>query len=76
MAVQLNIPYETLIELVEQLPEQQQKDLIARLLTDYAQQRPLTAEEKIQLLDAAKLSMPVNEEPSIRREDWYGDDGR
>ena len=76
MAVQLPIEYEKLIELVEQLPEEQQKVLIARLLTHHARQRPLTAEEKLQLLDAAKLSVPINEEPSVRRVDWYDDDGR
>ena len=74
MAVQLNIPYETLIELVEQLPDEQQKALAQKLLTP--QQHPLSTEEKIKLLDAAKLSIPIKEEPSIRREDWYGDDGR
>jgi len=46
------------------------------MLTYRASQRPLTPEEKIQLLDMAKLDNPVNETPSIRREDWYGDDGR
>ena len=74
MVVQLNIEYDKLVELVKQLPQAQQKDLIARLLT--AQERPLTAEEKIQVLDAAKLHHTVNEEPSVRRADWYGDDAR
>lgn len=32
MAVQLNIPYKTIIELVEQMPEEQQKDLFIKLL--------------------------------------------
>jgi hypothetical protein len=76
MAVQLNIEYDQLVELVEQLSEIQQQDLIVRILSQRAQQRPLTADEKIQLLDAAKLHNPMNETPSIRREDWYGDDGR
>ena len=76
MALQLPIRYEQLVELVEQLSEEQQKDLIKRLLTRQAQQRPLTVEEKLKLLDAVKLNVPVNEEPSIRRVDWYGDEGR
>ena len=75
MAVQLNIPYETLIELVEQLPDEQQQTLLERLL-EKKKERPLSTEEKINLLDAAKLSIPVKNNPSIRREDWYGDDGR
>jgi len=76
MALQLSIRYEQLVELVEQLSEEQQKDLIKRLLTRQAQQRPLTIEEKLKLLDAVKLDVAVNEEPSIRRIDWYDDDGR
>jgi len=74
MVVQLNIEYGQLVELVKQLPPAQQKDLIAQLLT--TQEHPLSAEEKIQLLDAAKIHRAVNEEPSVRREDWYDDDGR
>jgi hypothetical protein len=74
MAVQLTIPYETLVELVEQLPEAEQDDLLKRLAQ--RKQKSLTAEEKIRLLNEAILSIPVNEEPSIRREDWYDDDGR
>jgi hypothetical protein len=76
MTVQLNIEYDKLVELVKQLSKAQQKDLIARLLTEQAQNRLLTAEEKIQLLDAAQLDNAVYEEPSVRREDWYADDGR
>ncbi len=76
MAVQLRIEYDQLVELVEQLSDEQQKQLIARLLTKHAQQKPLTAEEKIQLFEAAQIRRQVNETPSPRREDWYGDDGR
>jgi hypothetical protein len=67
MAVQLNIDYDDLVGLVEQLSEGQQQDLITQILTHRARQRPLTPEEKIQLLDAAKLHNPVNEAPSVRR---------
>jgi dihydrodipicolinate synthase/N-acetylneuraminate lyase len=76
MAVQLKIEYDQLAELVEQLPEDQQRRLVARLLGRTAGERTLTAEEKIRLFEAAQLSNPVNETPSPRREDWYGDDGR
>jgi len=74
MAVQLTIPYETLVELIEQLPEAEQDDLLERLTR--RKQQPLTAEEWIQEFNAAVLSVEVNEAPSIRREDWYDDDGR
>jgi hypothetical protein len=76
MTVQLSIDYDQLVELVKQLSETQRKDLIAQLLSEAAQRRPLTVEEKIQLLDAAQLENAVNEAPSVRREDWYDDDGR
>jgi len=76
MAAHLNVDYEQVVSLVEQLSEEQQSDLIVRVLTQRARQRPLTIEEKIQLLDAAKLDNPVHEAPSVRREDWYDDDGR
>jgi len=76
MALQLNIEYSDVVELVEQLSEEQQRDLITQILTHRARQRPLTPEEKIQLLDAAKLYNPVNETPSVRRTDWYDDNGR
>jgi hypothetical protein len=76
MSVQLLIHYEQLLELVEQLSAEEQNDLIRRLLQRQSRQRPLTIEEKLQLLDAVKLDVAINEEPSIRRENWYGDDGR
>ena len=75
MAVQLNIPYETLVELVEQLPDEQQQDLVRRLQTRAAH-RELTAEEKMRRLRAAQIHADVKEEPSPRREDWYDDGER
>ncbi len=69
------IPYETLVELAQQLPLEQRLELIRRL-----QQRPQPdldrATEKIKRLKEAQLSVTVNIEPSIRRQDWYVDDGR
>jgi hypothetical protein len=76
MALQLAINYEQLLELVEQLTKDQQQDLMQRLLARHAQGGALTIEEKLSLLDAAKIDNPVNEAPSVRRADWYGDDGR
>ncbi len=76
MAIQLTVEYSDIIELIEQLSDEQQQDLITQIMTLRTQRRPLSPEEKIQLLDAAKLHNPVNETPSIRRSDWYNDDGR
>ncbi len=75
MAVQLSIDYEKLVELVEQLPSEQQQALLVRLL-ETSKKRQLSKEEKKALFHASILSVPVNEAPSIRREDWYDDDGR
>ncbi len=75
MAVQLNIPYDILVELVDQLPEEQKLELIRRL-QDRAKHQELTVGEKMKLLRAAQINAVVNQEPSPRREDWYDDEGR
>ena len=75
MAVQLSIPYETLVELIDQLPAKQRQALLTRLLGT-TQTRQLSKEEKHALFHASILNVPVNEAPSIRREDWYDDDAR
>ena len=75
MAVQLTIPYETLVALVEQLPEAEQKALIERVLSMNAA-ATASRTERLAAYHAAIMSVPLNEEPSIRREDWYDDDGR
>ncbi len=72
MDVQLTIPFETLVELVEQLPEGQQQALIQRLQA-HTKDQPTSAAEKIARLRSAQIAVTVNQEPSIRREDWYDD---
>ena len=73
MAVQLDISYETLVALVEQLPPEQQADLIARLSN---KQPSMTIDAWIERLNSAVLDIPIKEIPSIWREDRYDDDGR
>jgi hypothetical protein len=73
MAVQLDISYETLAALVEQLPPEQQADLIERLSN---KQPSMTVDAWIERLNGAVLDIPIKEIPSIRREDWYDNDGR
>ncbi len=76
MAVQLSIPYETLVELVDQLDAEQKRQLVAHL-SEGAQSRKLTAEEKISISRSMTLNLgPISPNFSDRREDWYGDDGR
>lgn len=64
-----------IVRLVDQLPEAEQVALTAYLL-QRARGRPLTVAEKMTLLRAAQVDVEVHIEPSPRREDWYGDDGR
>jgi hypothetical protein len=75
MAVQLANPYETLVELIEQLPEAEQKALIERLLSG-KHAAVLTRAERLAAYHASIMSIPLREEPSVRCEDWYDDDGR
>lgn len=75
MAVQLTIPYETLVELVEQLPEAQRGDLLNRL-TQHQPGQPTSAAQRLAAYHSSIDHTPLHEEPSIRREDWYDDDGR
>lgn len=75
MAVQLTIPYETLVELVEQLPPEQQENLLQRIRTG-KRANNLTRSERVAAYHTSIMNVPLREEPSIRREDWYDDDGR
>ncbi len=70
-----DITLEQVIELADQLSPVDQTRLTAHLLTA-ARQRQLTAQEKIALLRSIQIDVEVLEAPSVRREDWYGDDGR
>ncbi len=76
MAVQLDISYETLVSLVDKLPDEQQHDLLRRLL-DKARNQALTVNDRLALLESMTVNLgPVLPDYSDRREDWYGDDGR
>jgi hypothetical protein len=76
MAVKLNITYETLVELVEQLPSDQRQALLARLL-EKTKTRPLNVDERKALFESMIVDLgAVSAQYSDRREDWYGDDGR
>ncbi len=63
-------------ELTEEVTRQHDNDLVARLLMRVGKQRQLTLDEQFRLVDAVSLNWKVKEEPSVRRADWYGDDGR
>lgn len=74
--IQLTIEYEQVVKLVEQLSDEQREALITRLLAQRSDPSLLSADEKLALYHNAIMSVPLNEIPSLRREDWYGDDGR
>ena len=66
---------EEIIALVDTLTPIEQTQLTAHLI-EVARSRQLSVSEKMTLLRAAQIDVEVIHEPSIRREDWYGDDGR
>ena len=75
MAVQLTIPYETLVALVEQLSPDEQRDLLRRL-QGRARQQALTDEEWRAAFQSLLIDAPMSGDFPIRRADWYDDDGR
>jgi hypothetical protein len=70
-----DITFGEIVALIDHLTPQQQVDLTAYLL-QRARERQLSVSEKMKLLRAAQIDVAVNQEPALRREDWYGDDGR
>jgi hypothetical protein len=71
----MDIRYEEVVHLAEQLTPSEQTALITHLL-ELARYRQLTKEERKALFHASILDVAVAQEPSPRREDWYDDDGR
>jgi len=69
------VSFEEIVELVDGLSSAEQTQLTTYLL-ESARKRQLSVEEKMHLLRSVQISAEVNQEPSVRREDWYGDDGR
>jgi hypothetical protein len=63
-----NIPFETLVEIVDQLPIEQQQMLLHHI-QGRSHPNGQSVEEKIRLLRSAQIDVPVNQEPSPRRED-------
>lgn len=63
-------------KLTRQITKREDNELIARLLIGVAKHRPLSGAEKIRLSDAVRMKVKYKTEPSVRRADWYGADGR
>jgi len=64
-----------ILRAVEQLSPEEQATLIQHL-QEQTRRRMLPVRDKMALLRAAQLHVRVNQEPSVRRVDWYDDDGR
>ena len=62
--------------MTEEVTKKHDNDLVARLLMRVGKQRQLTLAEQFRLADAVRLDWKVKNQPSVRRADWYGDDGR
>ncbi|MDE0327640.1 MAG: hypothetical protein OXI78_00955 [Anaerolineaceae bacterium] len=62
--------------LTRQITKREDNELIARLLIRVGNHRPLSGAEKIRLSDAVRMKVKFKTEPSVRRADWYGADGR
>lgn len=75
MAVQLSIPYETLLALIEQLPPNEQHDLLHRL-AGQVQHHTLTEKEWQATFQSAMIDRALAGPISLNRADWYDDDGR
>ena len=63
-------------ELTEAITSRHDNDLVARLLIRVGRHRRLTLAEQLRLADAVRLDWKVKGKPSVRRADWYGDDGQ
>lgn len=76
MAVQMTIAFEQLLALVEQLRPEEQVFLIEHL-QGQLKQKPLSISEKQTLFKSTIIHLEAwPQDFSLRREDWYGDDGR
>lgn len=75
MTLKLDITYDMLRELVNQLTEEQKRALVHELTATLATS-PMTTEKRQNLYHSNILTNSVKNVPSVRREDWYNDDGR
>ena len=73
MTVHIDLTFQDVLQLTQQLEPQEQQALI-----DYLQKRTrlerLTDQEWEAQFDAVKITLPIAEGFSLDREDWYSDD--
>lgn len=75
-SLQIRLHIKQYDQLFQEFDQNWGEELLAKILIQVARYRTLSAKEKIFLLDAAKIDVPIKKMPSMRREDWYGDNGR
>jgi hypothetical protein len=68
----VNVTYEEVVRLAEQLSPAEQQALVAHLQI-LARQRALSMDEWQTLFDATISRVPVLSDIALRREDWYAD---
>lgn len=72
---QIELRVKHYFQIAQEFDQEWDRGLLARILIQVSKLRPLAAREKIFLLDAAIIDTPIKEMPSMRREDWYDDNG-
>jgi hypothetical protein len=85
-ALEATLSYEDVLRLFQKLSVVEQRKMMAHVerkhderiqeILHIASQRELTAEEHIELMDLNVSFAHVNPSFSLRREDWYDNDGR
>lgn len=73
----MNSPiFDAVVILAEQLSDEEQRALVARLLEKRPNPNDLSYEEWEAIFDSMIMPGAPGPDWSDRREDWYGDDGR
>lgn len=75
IAVQVAIPYVTLMELVKQLSDEKQRDLLRQVQAREVHESLADVDWRV-AINALKIPLPVGAAFPLRRADWYDDDGR
>jgi hypothetical protein len=68
-----DITYDDVVKLVEQLTPAEQETLI-RHLQQHTEEKQRSKDEWKRRFESVVIKLPILEEPSPRREDWYDDE--
>lgn len=70
-----SLTIDQLLRAIDQLSPEDQA-VLSRYLQTQTHPQTLSADRKMALMRAAQIHAQISEEPSVRRVDWYSDDGR